>query len=134
MTFLQALYGSQYHEINNRGGDASKGRINANLLLSALIILGILFVVTLAVTMFDLSLAPNSSSISGKALGRLLAIPLLGVCYVVSSNTVGTIEKYEQYAQEFTEFSEQEQNKANARILLPIVVLMFLNLLLVVFV
>lgn len=42
MTFLEALYGSQYQEIHQRGGDGSKARFNGNLLLAVMVLLGIL--------------------------------------------------------------------------------------------
>jgi len=42
MTFLEALYGSQYYEIHQKGRDGNKGRLNGNLFLSTLIILFIL--------------------------------------------------------------------------------------------
>lgn len=47
MTFLQALYGSQYQEIKQRGGDGNKGRINGNVFLSAFIVLIIIVILQL---------------------------------------------------------------------------------------
>ena len=39
MTFLEALYGSQYSEIEKMGKDGNKGRLNGNLFLSAFVIM-----------------------------------------------------------------------------------------------
>ena len=39
MTLLEAIYGSQYQEISQRGGDGSKGRFNGNLLISVIFLL-----------------------------------------------------------------------------------------------
>ena len=54
MTFLEALYGSQYYEIHQKGRDGNKGRLNGNLFLSALILLFIL-----ALMMISISFVPG---------------------------------------------------------------------------
>ena len=45
MPFLEILYGSQFEEIKNMGKDGNKGRLNANIFLSVMLmmVLGIIF-------------------------------------------------------------------------------------------
>ena len=84
MTFLEALYGSQYFEIHQKGKDGNKGRLNGNLFLSALIILFILAILMVCISFvpgFNESMTKGIRSIfgysSGKSIGKLLAIPAL---------------------------------------------------------
>jgi hypothetical protein len=50
MTFLEALYGSQYYEIHQRGGDGKKGRLNGNIFLSAFILLMIITLLMICIS------------------------------------------------------------------------------------
>ena len=54
MTFLEALYGSQYYEIHQKGRDGNKGRLNGNLFLAAFVVLFII-----AVFMISISFVPG---------------------------------------------------------------------------
>ena len=83
MTFFEALYGSQYYEIHQKGRDGSKGRLNANLFLSAMVILFIFAVLMICISFvpgFKDSLTKSIRNIfgysSGRSIGKLLAIPL----------------------------------------------------------
>ena len=60
MTFLQALYGSQYQEIAGRGGDTNKARINGNYFLTAFAILGILISASLVFYLFNLDVSSQT--------------------------------------------------------------------------
>ena len=57
MTLLEAIYGSQYQEISQRGGDGSKGRFNGNLLIS------VIFLLLLLTVIFVLMLIPYQNII-----------------------------------------------------------------------
>ncbi len=126
MTFLQALYGSQYKEIAERGKDGAKGRLNGNLFLSAFIIV-ILLVIFLLVLKFvpgvNQSLSNRIGRVfgynSGKTIGKLLAIPLLALIYLAVSRTVGSENNFNRSVKEFYALPEDEQHKANQKLLIP---------------
>ena len=140
MTYLQALYGSQYQEIKQRGGDANKGRINGNMFLTTFIILLIIdlvaFIVEISSTgsvSFLNNMLNNFNVVSGKLTGKLLAVPLFIVVYIIVSKTVGTIEKYKRITDEFVQLPEDIKKKANAKILIPFFILLTLLILLIIF-
>ena len=90
MTFLEALYGSQYSEIHQKGRDGNKGRLNGNLFLSALIVLFILAVMMVSISFipgFNESMTKSIRSVfgysSGRSIGKLLAIPVFGIIYLI---------------------------------------------------
>ena len=126
MTFLEALYGSQYHEIAQRGSDGNKGRLNGNLFLSAFII--VIFFVVIAF-MFDFLpgfadksdhfLSSISGGMPGKSLGKLLAIPLLGSIYFIISSTVGSEANFKTRVDTFMQYPDDVKEKANAKLLVP---------------
>ena len=133
MTFLQALYGSQYQEIAGRGGDTNKARINGNYFLTAFAILGILISASLVFYLFkamgiDLSarLSQITGSASGKGLGRLMAIPLFLLIYLVIGQTIGSKARYEQTVAEFMQLPKEERETANKRVLKPFFILLIL--------
>lgn len=126
MTFLEALYGSQYQEIAQRGKDGNKGRLNANLFLSAFIIVIFFLIVAVLVTVsadFEDSsnhfLRSISGGSSGRSMGKLLAIPLLGIIYFTISKTVGSEENFKMYVDRFMQYPDEVKQKANARLLVP---------------
>ncbi len=130
MTFLEALYGSQYYEISQRGGDGNKGRFNANLFLSAYIIVIMLVIVALLYT-FSAAFAHSSNhtlshmsgGMEGKALGKLLAIPTFAIIYYGVSKTVGSETKFPVYVHSFLQYSDDEKAKANKKLLTPFLIL-----------
>jgi hypothetical protein len=130
MTFFEALYGSQYWEISQQGKDGNKGRLNANLFLSAFIILILLdsmLVVFLIPGMYD-SVTHSLTNIfgygNGKTAGKLLAIPLLGGIYFLASRTVGSEENFKMYVDRFIKLPDSEKKKANKKLLMPFLVLL----------
>lgn len=139
MTFLQALYGSQYQEITQRGGDGSKGRINGNMFLSAFIVLLIIVLTasfavisSAASVSFLNNLLNDYSIVSGKLTGKLLAIPLYIAVYFIVSKTIGTKENYNRIIEKFSQLPEDIKKKANAKILIPFFILLALLIVLIV--
>lgn len=101
MTFLEAIYGSQYEEIQQRGGDGSKARFNGNLLLSvmAMLCMIILFLVAIRfIPGFNGAITRQANSLfgynSGKTIGRLLALPLLFLLYLLVQKTTGPEQNF----------------------------------------
>lgn len=126
MTFLEALYGSQYAEIEKMGKDGNKARFNGNLFLSAFVIVILFCIILLAVTFVpgfgDASnkwLHSIFGYTSGKLIGKLLAIPLLAIIYFVVIKTVGTEESFQGKVSSYMQYSEEVQAKANKKILIP---------------
>lgn len=126
MNFLQNLFGSQYYEISNRGGDIGRGRRNGNLFLSAFVILLIIALAAIIFTFTDCTMRDLEQSfkktfglMSGKAIGRLLAIPILAIIYFIIIKTVGSESSYNKYIEAFNQQPEEEKNKANAKVLIP---------------
>ncbi len=139
MTYLQALYGSQHLEITKNGKDGAKGRTNGNIFLSVFIML-VVFVITLGITHFSSSANHEMTSgvqkmfpySTGKAIGKLLAIPLIAVIYFVVIKTAGTERNYKKLVEEFYQLPESEQSKANQKILIPFFILLALMLVFVI--
>jgi len=139
MTFLQALYGSQYQEITQRGGDGSKGRINGNMFLSAFIVLLIIVLTasfavisSAASVSFLNNLLNDYNIVSGKLTGKLLAIPLYIAVYFIVSKTIGTKENYNRIIEKFSQLPEDIRKKANAKILIPFFILLALLIVLII--
>ena len=126
MTFLEALYGSQYYEIQQKGKDGNKGRLNANLFLSALIILFIFAIIMICINFvpgFNETLTKNIRSIfgysSGRSIGKLLTIPLIAIIYFIVSKTVGNKENFKRKVEIFMQYPDEIKKKANAKVLIP---------------
>lgn len=140
MTFLQALYGSQYQEITQRGGDGNKGRINGNMFLTAFIVLLIIDLVAFTVEIssagsvsFLNNMLNNFNVVSGKLTGKLLAVPIFIVVYMIVNKTIGTIENFKRIINEFVKLPEDIRKKANAKILIPFFILLTLLIVLIIF-
>lgn len=126
MTFLQALYGSQYAEITQRGKDGAKGRFNGNIFLAAFVILLLITIIALAVTISP-SLSRSFTSAaeriagynSGKTTGKLLAIPVMALCYFIISRTIGSETNYNRIIAEFNQLPAEQRSKANKKVLIP---------------
>jgi hypothetical protein len=124
MTLLEAIYGSQYQEISQRGGDGSKGRFNGNLLISVmllLLLLTLIFVLMLIPGMNESmtrSMRGFSGSMSGKTMGKLLAIPVLFLLVALANFTVGTKNNYNRIIERFNSYPEEVRKKANKKVLI----------------
>lgn len=130
MTFLEALYGSQYYEIHQKGRDGNKGRLNGNLFLSALIVLFILAVLMVSISFipgFNESLTKSIRSMfgysSGRSIGKLLAIPVFGFIYLVIIKTVGSESNFKNKVDAFMQYPDEVKKKANAKLLIPFFIL-----------
>ncbi|TMI93343.1 MAG: hypothetical protein E6H08_10590 [Bacteroidetes bacterium] len=133
MTFLEALYGSQYYEIHQKGRDGNKGRLNGNLFLSALIVLFILAVMMISISFvpgFNESLTKSIRSVftysSGKSIGKILAIPLFGIIYFVIIKTVGSESNFKNKVETFMQYPDEVKRKANAKLLIPFFILLII--------
>ena len=130
MTFLEALYGSQYYEIHQKGRDGNKGRLNGNVFLSALVVLFIVAVLMVAISFvpgFDESITKSVRSVfgssGGKSIGKLLAIPVFAIIYFIILKAVGTEENFKRKVEAFMEYPDETKKKANARLLVPFFIL-----------
>ena len=133
MTFLEALYGSQYYEIHQKGRDGNKGRLNGNMFLSALIILFILAVMMISISFvpgFNESLTQNIRSVfgdsPGRSIGKLLAIPVFGIIYLVILKTVGSESNFKNKVEAFMQYPDEVKKKANAKLLIPFFILLII--------
>ncbi len=137
MTFTEALYGSQYNEIHQKGRDGNKGRLNGNLLLSVMVMLA-LFIIVLACVHFvpdfnetlTRKMRKTFGYSTGKSIGKLLAIPLIAITYLVVSNTVGSKANFKAKVNAFMQYPDEIKKKANAKILIPFFVLLGLMMVL----
>ena len=130
MTFLEALYGSQYYEIHQKGRDGNKGRLNGNLFLSALIVLFILAVFMISIKFvpgFNENLTKSIRNIfgytSGRSIGKLLALPAFAIIYFVILKTVGTEASFKTKVDAFMQYPDGVKKKANAKLLIPFFIL-----------
>ena len=133
MTFLEALYGSQYYEIHQKGKDGNKGRLNGNMFLSALIILFILAVMMISISFvpgFNESLTQNIRSVfgdsPGRSIGKLLAIPVFGIIYLIIIKTVGSESNFKNKVEAFMQYPDEVKKKANAKLLIPFFILLII--------
>jgi len=130
MTFLEALYGSQYYEIHQKGRDGNKGRLNGNLFLSALIVLFILALMMISISFvpgFNESLTKSIRSVfgysSGRSIGKLLAIPVFGIIYLIILKTVGSESNFKNKVEAFMQYPDEIKKKANTKLLIPFFIL-----------
>ncbi|MGB3006480.1 MAG: hypothetical protein WBC06_08235 [Chitinophagaceae bacterium] len=139
MTFLEALYGSQYYEIKQQGKDGNKGRLNGNLFLTTLIILFIT-----AVFLFCIRFVPGFNHYmtlqsrkffgfsSGRSVGRILAIIMLIIIYVIINNTAGNAANFKKKTEAFMQYPDEIKKKANVKLLTPFFILLALVVALVI--
>lgn len=133
MTFLEALYGSQYYEIHQKGKDGNKGRLNGNMFLSALIILFILALMMISISFipgfnesFTKSIRNVFGDSSGISIGKLLAIPVFGIIYLIIIKTVGTESNFKNKVEAFMQYPDEVKKKANAKLLIPFFILLII--------
>ncbi len=126
MTFLEALYGSQYHEIQQRGGDGNKARFNGNLLLAVIILLGIIILFLAAIKFvpgFNESITRQVRNLfgysSGKTIGRLLALPFFFLLFWVVQQTTGNTANFKKRVDRFMAYPEEIRKQGNKKILFP---------------
>ena len=139
MTFLQALYGSQYQEIAAQGKDGNKGRFNGNLFLTAFIILFIFVLIALLNKLTTIFSAVSGNYVesltgisSGRTAGKILAIPLMFVIYIFVSKTVGTQKNFDSIVVSFGKLPDEIRKTANLKVLKPFFILLILFLILII--
>ncbi len=130
MTFLQALYGTQYRDLANNGREVAKGRMNGNLFLTAY---AIVFFFVLLMTVMLIFPSVNRSLTaslhyflgytSGKTMGKILALPFMAIIYFIVVKMVGTEPNYNRLVKEFYRLPEEEQALANKKLLIPFFIL-----------
>ena len=130
MTFLEALYGSQYYEIHQKGRDGNKGRLNGNLFLAAFVVLVIIAVFMISISFvpgFNDSLTKTIRNVfgysTGKSIGKLLAIPVFAITYFIILKTVGNETNFRRNVDAFMQYPDEEKKKANAKLLVPFFIL-----------
>ena len=130
MTFLEALYGSQYYEIHQKGRDGNKGRLNGNLFLAAFIVLFIIAVLMISISFvpgFNDALTKTIRSVfgysTGRSIGKLLAIPVFAIIYFVILKTVGSETNFRRKVDAFMQYPDEVKKKANAKLLIPFFIL-----------
>src|SRR5690606_25072413 len=124
-------YGSQFDEISKQGKDGNKGRLNGNLFLSAMIIVCLFTIIILMYALipemdmqFNRFMRKISGGGSGKAIGKLLAIPLLALVYWIISRTIGSEQNFQKHVKNFLAYPDEIKKKANAKTLIPFFVLL----------
>lgn len=130
MTFLEALYGSQYYEIHQKGRDGNKGRLNGNLFLAAFVVLFIIAVLMISISFvpgFNEALTKTIRNVfgysTGKSIGKLLAIPVFAITYFIILKTVGNETNFRRNVDVFMQYPDEEKKKANAKLLVPFFIL-----------
>jgi hypothetical protein len=138
MTFLEALYGSQYQEIHQRGGDGNKARFNGNLLLAVMVLLGILILFLAAIKFvpgFNETVTRQVRSVfgyrSGKTIGRLLTLPFFFLLFWILQQTSGNTANFKKKVDAFMAYPQEIKKQGNRKILLPFFILLGLVILLV---
>jgi hypothetical protein len=131
VTFLEALFGSQYEEIHKQGKDGNKGRLNANLFLAALILLVIIAILMIGVSFvpgFNDSLTGSVQDVfgnsGGKSIGKLLALPAFMIIYLAINFSIGNQQNFTSKAEAFMQYPDEVRKKANARLIIPFFVLL----------
>jgi len=126
MTFIQALYGSQYYEITQKGRDGNMGRFNGNIFLSAFVVLIIITITGLTISFseraaesFERMVSHIIGYDSAKTTGKLLAIPVMACCYFIIANTTGSKKNFKKIIDAFNLLPVEEKKKANKKVLLP---------------
>ena len=134
MTFLEALYGSQYYEIHKQGRDGNKGRLNGNMFLAAFIILFFIAIMMICVNFipgfnesFSGKIERVFGSISGRSIGKLLAIPAFAIIYFILIKTVGSEENFKRKVETFMQYPDEVKKKANAKLLIPFFILLIIT-------
>ena len=119
MTIFDALYGSQYYDLEKKGYDTNKGRLYGNLLFAVTIMIYlfvILIVMNLVSEDFTKDLTRFLRNIfghsTGKAIGKIIAIPLVAIIYLVVMLLFGSKKSYEKRSQTYLKAPQKEKDDA----------------------
>lgn len=131
LTFLQALYGSQYYEIQQKGKDGNKGRMNGNIFLSVFVFLILLIILLLCIKFipeFNNNLSHQIKKTfgysSGKTIGKLIAVAIVALAYLVLSVTVGSKTAFKKHTDAFMAYPDAIKKKATYKLLVPFFILL----------
>ncbi len=130
--FIQYIYGMQYEELEQKGKDGNKARLNGNLFIAAY-----LFVVLLLVVLLLLMISPSAGSPlqllgswNGQALGKLLAVPVFAILYGLTAWGIGTEKKFQKYVKAYKQLSEAEKKRSLQIVIVPFMGMLALMLIL----
>ncbi|WP_046745356.1 hypothetical protein [Kordia zhangzhouensis] len=124
MNSIDALYGSQYHDLKSKGYDTNKGRLYGNLLFAATIMI-YLFVIVIIWSFFTDDLSKDLTRFlksifgrsTGKVIGKIVAIPLITIIYLIVTLLFGSKKQYEKRHQKFSNAPQHEKDKAIGRMI-----------------
>lgn len=110
MNFFTDLLFTQYYELKSKGRPTKSAKNTGILLLSVLIIL---LCVTVFMALYALGFfkSPDSSGMSGRALGRVVGIGVLALAYGGIYILYGKKEKYDALIKEYEMLSDEQQNE-----------------------
>lgn len=138
MTYLEALYGSQYADLKFNNQPIENGRTNGNMFMTALIIMSIIClfgVFMLLVTALKMPVTISMKSISetlgvsNNMLVVYILLPAILIVYFIWSKTLGSEDAYLKYCKGYEASSEVDKlasNKKSLRPLFACIVLFFL--------
>ena len=61
---------------------------------------------------------------NGKTIGKLLALPIFGIIYIIIIKTVGSEYNFKRRTESFMQLPDEVKKKANARLLTPFFILL----------
>lgn len=129
MNIIDALYGGQYAELKKKGYDVNKGRFYGNLLLTAVIII-YLFLLVMVLNFINEDILDDAfkplrrmfGRSMGKAMSKVIAIPIVAIIYVIVMLLFGSKKRYEKSYQVFSKATQQEKEKATNKMIVIFVI------------
>ena len=117
MTFFQYLLCNQYHDINKRGGNASKSHINTLILSTVLITLLIVTAFIFYDKVYPGFLYKNFGNwgIDGKAIGKLLGAVIGVIIFILLKLTIGKQRWYDETINQFKGMYDAEQDRVSRK-------------------
>ncbi len=133
---IQTIYGMQYEELEAGGKDGNKARFNGNILVAAFLML-FLFLMIVALTHvpeYNDKMNRTFHGVfgywSGKAIGKILAIPLMAALYYLVTLTIGSERLFQEHVQAYRQFTDEEKKKSLSRVMIPFMSMLVLLLIL----
>ena len=116
MNFLDAVYCNQYAELKRMNRDASKGRTNGIILITAMIVINLftLFILFSVLGKYSESVGLNKFAASmggGRSVGKLIAITLFAIIGSIIYFIMGKPAYYNSVIQKFEALESTEQKK-----------------------
>lgn len=127
---IRHIYGMQYEELEQKGRDGNKARFNGNILVAAYLVV-ILLLTLLLFTLISTYNETMSRAVysmfgywSGKSVGKLLAIPLFAVLYIIVTLTIGSETSFREYVMEYKKLSPEEKKKSLRIVMTPFMIML----------